>query len=182
MTTFLQFATDHGLTMKVAYVGVAADQRSTHKPDTRELSQPWRHFLWACTLKFQGRTYSTEYRLGLGHCKRVPLLSSHKAPREAVTTEIARALKPYGRVSIADTEGYVIPTAPSLSDVLQSLASDARGALNARDFEDFCGEYGYDTDSRSAEKVYAACTQVHLELYKLLGGSLYEQLLDCTEE
>jgi hypothetical protein len=179
MTTFQEFCTDNALTMTAKYVGIRADKRSTHKPNTRELAEPWQHFLWACTLEYQGRTYTTEYRLGLGHCTKG---RTHKVPCEIVTNDIARALKPYGRIAIADVEGYVTPTAPSLVDVLGSLTSDASAALHCRDFEDFCNEYGYDTDSRAAEKVYAACTQVHFELYKLLGGGLYETLLACSEE
>ena len=46
--------------------------------------------------------------------------------------------------------------APTLEEVLETLASDASGVDNARDFEDWCSEYGYDTDSRTAERTYNA--------------------------
>lgn len=41
---------------------------------------------------------------------------------------------------------------PTTYDVLACLTKDAPGT-----FEDFCGEYGYDTDSRKAESVWKAC-------------------------
>lgn len=41
-----------------------------------------------------------------------------------------------------------------LGDVLGSLYLDAHGVMNAKDFEDWADEYGYDTDSRAAEKIY----------------------------
>jgi hypothetical protein len=42
-------------------------------------------------------------------------------------------------------------SAPTAYDVLSCLTSYEVGG-----FEDFCGEYGYDEDSRNAEKVYKA--------------------------
>lgn len=43
---------------------------------------------------------------------------------------------------------------PTALDVLTCLASDACGYENARDFEEWASEYGYDTDSRRAERLY----------------------------
>ena len=59
---------------------------------------------------------------------------------------------------------------PELPDVLNSLALDASGYENARDFADFCGEYGYDTDSRKAEDIYRACQRGGDGVRKLLAG------------
>lgn len=45
---------------------------------------------------------------------------------------------------------------PTAEDVLDCLASDASGYENAPRFEDWAGEYGYDTDSRRAERTFRA--------------------------
>ena len=50
--------------------------------------------------------------------------------------------------SIADTENWEKPTAYS---VLACLSSDITCPY---DFEEFCGEYGYDEDSRTAERIF----------------------------
>lgn len=45
---------------------------------------------------------------------------------------------------------------PKLPDVLESLALDFGGFLNNRTFDEWCGEYGYDSNSRKAEHTYRA--------------------------
>jgi hypothetical protein len=46
--------------------------------------------------------------------------------------------------------------AESIEDVIACLAMDFAGFYNARSFEDWCEEYGYDTDSRRAESIFNA--------------------------
>lgn len=71
--------------------------------------------------------------------------------------------------------------APTLPDVLSCLASDASGYENARDLADFCAEYGYDTDSRKAEKTYRVIGQQAARLRGFLGDESYSVLLYNTE-
>jgi hypothetical protein len=47
---------------------------------------------------------------------------------------------------------------PTAADVLACLTSDARVAEQT--FEEFCGDFGYDTDSRKAEATYKACCRI----------------------
>jgi hypothetical protein len=47
------------------------------------------------------------------------------------------------------------PTTVSPADVIHSLAMDAH--YGRESFEDFCGELGYDTDSRKAYRMWEAC-------------------------
>lgn len=54
--------------------------------------------------------------------------------------------------------------------VLDALISDAWGYENARSFEDWCGEYGYDTDSIKALRTWEACEKVSNDLIDFLGG------------
>lgn len=70
---------------------------------------------------------------------------------------------------------------PDPGEVLDCLASDAAGIDNARSFEDWCGDYGYDTVSRKAEKIYKACQRQAQSLKRVLGDSAYETLLFKTE-
>ena len=43
--------------------------------------------------------------------------------------------------------------------------------------EDWCGEYGYDSDSRKAERTYKAIHEQSEKLAGFLGSELYEMLL-----
>jgi hypothetical protein len=66
---------------------------------------------------------------------------------------------------------------PKLADVLDCLASDAAGFENAQSFEDWAAEYGYDTDSRKAEKVYRTVERQAKQLRRVLGDEGYNALL-----
>jgi hypothetical protein len=70
--------------------------------------------------------------------------------------------------------------APESADVLDCLASDA-DSVTGIDFECWCGNFGYDPDSRKAEKIYKACEHGAARLRKFLGDDLYQVLLYQTE-
>jgi hypothetical protein len=69
---------------------------------------------------------------------------------------------------------------PTALEVINCLADDAAMIENARDFNDFCAELGYDTDSRQAERTYKACQQ-QTDRLKSLFGHAYHDLLYGTE-
>jgi hypothetical protein len=68
---------------------------------------------------------------------------------------------------------------PKINDVMDCLLSDASGYENSRDFEEWCSEYGYDTDSRKAEKIYKACEKEFEKLKNFLGDD-FETFM-CAE-
>lgn len=70
--------------------------------------------------------------------------------------------------------------APNAAEVLDCLASDASGATGS--FEDWCSDYGYDTDSRKAEKTYKIIQRQSGKLRAFLGSDFtFENLLYRTE-
>lgn len=79
------------------------------------------------------------------------------------------------------SQGAAHTKAPTLAEVLSCLASDASGIENACSFEDWAGDYGYDADSRKAEKTYHICQEQAEDLRNLLGHDAYETLLYHTE-
>jgi hypothetical protein len=70
---------------------------------------------------------------------------------------------------------------PGADDVLNCLASDAAGIENASSFEDWCDEYGYDTDSRKHLRTFKVCERQAEKLKAFLGDDLYRELLWETE-
>ena len=52
--------------------------------------------------------------------------------------------------------------------VFGSVLRDANSVSSA-DFDEFCCMFGYDTDSRKAEKNYKACVSMDKKLKKFLG-------------
>jgi hypothetical protein len=71
---------------------------------------------------------------------------------------------------------------PTVEEVLDCLASDAAGVQDAgADFAEWASEYGYDTDSRKANKIFTACLRQAERLKSLFSGAEYETLLWHTE-
>lgn len=69
---------------------------------------------------------------------------------------------------------------PTAYDVLQSLVLDAAGTENARDYEDWASEYGYDEDSRSGVRAYEQTVKQTGRLRAFLGD-LYDAYLWETD-
>lgn len=67
------------------------------------------------------------------------------------------------------------PVAPTAYDVLASLQKYDCGS-----FEDFCSEFGYDTDSRTAEKTYKAVKDEYTQLCTLFTDSEIELMQDIN--
>lgn len=69
---------------------------------------------------------------------------------------------------------------PAADEVLGCLVSDARGVDYCRSFEDWCADYGYDTDSRKAERIFKACERSSKNLKRFFAGE-FDGLLQCEE-
>lgn len=54
--------------------------------------------------------------------------------------------------------------------VIDSLVCDGWGYQNVDGFEDWADEYGYDADSRKAEKVYQAVGKIAQDFITFIGG------------
>lgn len=68
---------------------------------------------------------------------------------------------------------------PTVEEVLQSLFLDA--TAEALTFEEWCAEFGYDDDSRKAERTFKACQKVGRDLKKLLGDD-YVAVMNMVKE
>lgn len=77
------------------------------------------------------------------------------------------------------SQGSAHTAAPTPADVLNCLVSDAQSYDNANDFEDWCSEYGYDTDSRKAERTWRAVKKQAEQLKRTVGDKAYEALKEC---
>lgn len=113
-------------------------------PYARNSTVAWARdsFAWTVVLAYRGRTLTVAYWTGSG-C--VVKNTARKSSRDPAT----------------------VPEVPKAADVLYFLASDARGADQS--FEDWCGDYGADTDSRSAFATWQACAAMAPRLLRFLG-------------
>ena len=91
-------------------------------------------------------------------------------------------LKMNGRqMTLYFSQGYGISGEPTAQSVINCLISDAIGFENSRGFEDWAGEYGYDTDSRKAEAIYKTIERQAKKLKQFLGEK-YNQIYDLEQD
>lgn len=82
------------------------------------------------------------------------------------------------------SQGSAIDHEPRLTDVLECLALDAQGidALGmGAGFEHWAASYGFDSDSRKAERTYRQVAFQSRGLSRLLGADAYRELLEIQE-
>lgn len=107
----------------------------------------WECDSWSVSFSREGKErFVTEYHTGIGH----------RQSKQPMPADIARLGK--NIVARVDWERmWVKPVAPHAVGVLSSVLLDSQGA--EQNFLDWCDEYGYDSDSMKAHKVYTACCE-----------------------
>lgn len=68
---------------------------------------------------------------------------------------------------------------PTAAGVLECLTSDAYAGEQT--FADFCADYGYDEDSRNAERTWRACSALTPRLRRFLRHD-FEQVAELARE
>ena len=66
------------------------------------------------------------------------------------------------------------------ADVLHSLVMDAQAT--GYTFEDWCADFGYDSDSRKAYKVYEACLESGVKLRRIFTSTQIARLFEILQE
>jgi hypothetical protein len=77
-------------------------------------------------------------------------------------------------MTVLFSQGSAHTKEPTLADVLNCLGSDIAGVENARSFRDWCGDLGYDPDSRKVEKIYIACVKQKDDMLEFLDAGHIE--------
>lgn len=147
--------------------------------------KPWVHVAYSVQLLKDGKlVWSGPYKLGSGHVKipkdfeagqRVGLYGEEifgfnnlrngrslldKALHAKILTKFAKAQK----------------VQPELPDVLASLLLDGSAFFDAQTFEDWCANFGCDTDSIEALETYRTCDKTGRDLVNGLGRKEVERL------
>ena len=78
--------------------------------------------------------------------------------------------------SIADPE---IRTEYDILNAFRCFVDDALAGKMS--FSEFCSEFGYDEDSRRAEKIWKACKRSTEKLTRIYDGDLYDLINDLEE-
>ena len=134
---------------------------------------------WIVTLQRNGRdVLTTDYMAGSGHCP-VRKCATFKAGTHALDKAIRQECEtgfPVLRYrDYGDFPTGREPIKPDTCDVVHCLVLDA-SVLDSGGFESWASEYGYETDSRNAEKIYRACLETALQLRAGLGEDTLQAL------
>jgi hypothetical protein len=109
---------------------------------------------------FEGAVgYIVTLRRGLGHSAEDP------------ENDIAPVWASRDGMTLAFYMGPALGREPTAYDVLSCLLLDAASYDNARDFETWAEEYGYDPDSRKAERIYEKVGEQRDALIDFLSDS-----------
>lgn len=154
----------------------------------------WKHFAWIATLN----GVDVEYRTGLGHSKSPYKLDGARCIKnnifgkpkpmpgyllESISKDQARDFLSVFNLSRtlwnAERLNWIHVKVPRVKDILWSLYMDASGAQES--FEDWCSNYGYDTDSRRALNMYFACQESGHKLRKIMKSKNYLERIEAWE-
>lgn len=137
----------------------------TTSKDINKLSSNDLCLNWKISLKKDGRSiYSFPYTQGIGHAPYYKTIKGFKDSVYNFNPLLSEAVT--GKVFGTH---FAIP-APCLVDVCYSIAMDA--SSGRMDFEDFCSEFGYDSDSRKAKKIHKACKKAYLRVGEVLTDKI----------
>jgi hypothetical protein len=139
-----------------------------------------RNLNWHVTITFQDRiAASTEYSAGLAYCPSYNA-REHRKPSvdyvESIVHECETGLTWQGSYYLKSKR-----IEPDLALVLNHILSDGE-AIDYASFEDWAVSYGYDPDSRKAEKLYRLCLDIGLQLRAALGDAELNRLRDLFAE
>lgn len=167
---------DLGVTMTATFVPWSESRSYKRNASVSEHSLNWK-----ITLKRDDREIlTTGYSAGIGHAP------SYKQGRLTLEREsmLAHETEQGTQARSASSLGVITrgkPIVPNICDVVACLVSDA-SAIDCRSFEDWASDFGYDTDSRSAEATYRACLETGLALRSALGNAGFVALQTACQD
>jgi len=172
-----------GLAMEATFVPFSKSRHA--KPAKGE--KPWLSLNWSVTLQRDGQTILiTDYAQGVGHAPAYKAsVKTHGGANSilrerAYTIEIEQGRRAVSSFGDSFRPGELLP-APSLVDVLASLAMDA-SAIDYASFEQWAEEMGMNPDSRSGETTYRQCLSHALALRSALGEGHFSALRDAAAD
>jgi hypothetical protein len=121
---------------------------------------------WRVMLKRNGVEIVTDYMQGIGYLPKFGAL-----PNTQYEYDAWRLAAEHGKLPKVTSYGASLTSIelerPNVLDVLYSLTMDADAIDYA--FDEWCANYGYDTDSRKAEATYKECLQIAIKLRRMVG-------------
>jgi len=151
----------------------------------------WQCITYGVTLsKNEKPFWSGPYSIGTGHIKPGMV---RKAPHLATSTEchLFDAWQKKPNANYTEKEAFVsmlgqvakaINHKPQIADVTHSLLMDGSPYFDSESFEEWASNFGYDTDSRKAEKMYQECMETGRKLNRAFTAKELETLREAAQD
>lgn len=155
----------------------------------------WPHIAYEVALMRDGReVWRGPYKLGVGHVKWPGLRAVEDCifhpGTQGMTSDEMNVLRIHARRQFVkctpegkNTEARAAAklakrqkVAPKLDDVAHSLLLDGAAHFDSETFVDWCANYGYDEDSRTAEAAFRTCDETGRTLLRALGRETVDAL------
>lgn len=164
-------------------MGLTMDAKFVPFSQSRNKGEKHPSLNWSVTIKKDGReVLTTDYMQGSGHTTAYKNPVRFNNPKrdldQHTTNKNIREECETGRICAPGFKGKV--DAPDLADVLHSLLLDS-SALDCRDFEDWCGDLGFEPDSIKARSIYDACIAIGLKMRGTFGDKTMRELHELFE-
>jgi hypothetical protein len=132
----------------------------------------WHHIAFNVTIRRgEKAVWEGPYRMGLGNFPEFKDLIGRNLTVHA-EDEIWASVK-------QRNPRRIFRTRPSLPDVLFSLLSDGSAFFDAESFEEWADNYGFDTDSRKAERMFQECMETGRKLSRAFNAAEITELRDA---
>jgi hypothetical protein len=153
----------------------------------------WPCITFDCVVKKNDKIVWTGfYSMGVGHVKipktpRVPWMM----PNELEATLFTLQKHPYAQLKNKSLHAKLAAwlarekeqnVKPLLPDVLNSILSDGSAYFDAETFEDWCSNFGYDSDSIKAKKMYDVCDETGRKMVQALGKQEIDELREMLQD
>lgn len=166
----------------IAELGLSITSKFVPFSQSRNANEKHKSLNWRVTLCHARRKglgfYALDYSAGIGHAPSYRARQT-QAVHECVVMECEKGFECRwwnGRVAPCTSR----PILPDPLDVWYAVASEI-DVIDYRGFEDWANTFGYDSDSRSAEKIYRTCLETALAIRSEIGEQGVEKLRRIME-
>lgn len=130
---------------------------------------------WSATLMLNGKAVlTTNYSAGCGHCPSYKQGMKTQYDYQRVNIECQTGFK-----AANDHYPSKIQIKLDPKDFIYSVLVDAEAF--EMDFEEWAGNFGYETDSRKAEKAYNECREIGVKLVRAIGTDEFARLQETFQ-
>ncbi len=170
----LAFLSELGVVYSASFVPFS-QSRNKKKVKLVERSLNWR-----VNISRGPNRLTTDYSQGIAYCpsyKQEDIYAYKRGSTSALMDEAIEFECEQGRH--AGKKAAI--SIPPIDDVLYSLVMDY-SVLDHPNFESWASDYGYDFDSRTAEKTYKACMDIALQMRVIFGDVNMEKLRELFSD